>query len=279
MTDHTSLPPHRGRPAQLAILTAPVATHDIESLALPSLGPALPAYRLFIARPRRVGPGPVLYMLDGNAAFDFLTPALLESVPDLAIVGVGYDTAQQFARAWRMGDYSPPEQLRGPMRVDPHAPERMAGGADLFLDRLIGPIRDLAESRLDVDPSRRTLWGHSFGGLCTLYAACTRPGLFSRYAIISPSLWWDTALADRFVALRQFDPAAPTPVYMGCGDREKRTGEDGPPPTAPSPLTVALVETLRADPGLRVDFEVYPGAIHIAALPASLPASLRLASP
>lgn len=269
------LPPHRGRPARLQILTTPVATHAIETLAVQSLGPGAPAYRLFIARPRAPGPHPVLYLLDGNAAFDFLTPELLETAPGLALVGVGYDTDQQFARAWRMCDYSPPERIRGPQRIDPHAPDRMAGGADDFLDRLAGPIRDLAEAGMQV--THRTLWGHSFGGLCALYSACTRPGLFARHAIISPSLWWDTPLAARIVAGRRFDPAAPMPIYLGCGDREKRSGEDGPPPTAPSPLIVALAETLRADPGLRVEFEVYPGAIHIATLPASLPAALRLA--
>ena len=54
--------------------------------------------------------------------------------------------------------------------------------------REAGVLRAAAEDGLRVDPSRRTLWGHSFGGLFTLYALLARPGSFARYAAISPSI-------------------------------------------------------------------------------------------
>ncbi|MWD27291.1 alpha/beta hydrolase [Aquicoccus sp. SCR17] len=277
------LPPHRGREAVLEILQNPPASHRVESW-VPGHAPGregAPATRLFLARPKGQAPAaghPLLVMLDGNAAFDFLTRDLLEAMPGLAVAGVGYDTDKQFAREQRIFDLSPPVAPGAEPRPDPHHPGRMAGGGEAFLDRLTGPLMAEITARCPVDPARRTLWGHSFGGLFTLYAAATRPGSFARYASISPSVWWDEPLARRLTEGARFDPDAPTRMYLALGDREKRTGSDGPPPDGPAPATMALADLLRDKPGLRLETEVYPGAVHIATLPASLPATLRLAA-
>lgn len=281
--DGAALPPHRGRVARLDILHTPLASHEVTSMVLdlPPLRSGAPATRLFLARPRANAPAggfPVLYLLDGNAAFDFLTPALLNSVPGLALAGIGYDTDKQFARAHRIFDYSPPTAPGAPPRPDPHHPERMAGGAEAFLDRLTGEIRSAVETRLPCDPARRMLWGHSFGGLFTVFAATTRSTAFARYACISPSIWWDESLAHRLVDAARFDPVCPTRLYLGLGDSEKRTGSAGPPPDGPAPVTMALAQRLAAKPGLEMRVDVYPGAVHIASLPASLGPVLAMAA-
>lgn len=280
-THPAPLPPHRGRDAQLDILAKPVASHRLSSLTLPDGSVERPATRLFLATPRGAAPEggfPVLYMLDGNAAFDFLPPALLESAPDLVVAGVGYDTEKQFSRAHRVFDYSPPTAPGAPPHPDPHHPGRMAGGAGDFLARLTGPVRETAERGLRVNPARRTLWGHSFGGLFSLHTALTRPGAFARYAAISPSVWWNEAQLRDLAGRACFDPARTTQLYLGLGDREKRTGSDGPPPDGPAPATMALADKLRPLPGLDLTVEIYPGAVHIATLPASLGAAFRMAT-
>ncbi|WP_134681701.1 alpha/beta hydrolase [Paracoccus ravus] len=277
----TTLPPRAGREAELAILAHPPRSHIIQSRdiridAPPEHGGA-ETYRLFIARPRLAVPGgyPALYMLDGNAAFDFLTGALLEAHPGLAVVGIGYATGQQFARASRIRDYSPPASLGAALLPDPHHPARLAGGAENFLPRLVGPLRDAAEAGLPVDPARRTLWGHSFGGLFSLFAAATAPQSFARYAMISPSIWWNEAIARDLVDKTGF--AASTPIYFAVGDREKRGNDPGPEPTAPPAATLALRDALARRPGVDLRAEIFSGAIHIASLPASLPRTLELA--
>ncbi|MBE9637981.1 alpha/beta hydrolase [Salipiger mangrovisoli] len=281
------LPPHRGREATLEILSVPVASHVLSSRVLPraSCGPddpEAPAVRLFLAVPKEGAPAsgwPILYMLDGNAAFDFLTPALLESAPGLVLAGIGYDTEKQFARAHRIFDYSPPVCAGAAPRPDPHHPERLAGGAETYLARLTGSIRAEVERDLPVDPARRTLWGHSFGGLFTLYSALTRPESFARFAAISPSVWWDEALVARLVDTRSIAEGRARPLHFGMGDREKRTGSAGPQPDGPPAATLRAIERLRARPaGLEISAQVYPGAVHIAALPASLPGALALAA-
>lgn len=278
----TMLPPRAGRQAGLAILAHPPRSHRIETrdirLDAPPGQGGPETYRLFIASPLRELPGghPVLYMLDGNAAFDFLTARMLEDQPNLMVVGVGYATQQQFARASRIRDYSPPAAPGAALIPDPHHPERLAGGAESFLTRLVGPLRLAAEAGARIDPQRRTLWGHSFGGLFSLFAASTAPASFARYAMISPSVWWNEELARRLVADLGF--AARVPVYFGVGDREKRGNDPGPEPTAPPAATVALRDALARRPGVDLRAEIYPGAIHIASLPASLPRTLELAA-
>ncbi|WP_295044819.1 alpha/beta hydrolase-fold protein [uncultured Paracoccus sp.] len=239
-----------------------------------------PGHRLFLAVPRGAPPAagwPILYLLDGNAAFDFLTPDHLAAVPGLMLAGIGYDTDRQFAREQRTLDFTAPEGPGDGIRPDPVHPGRLAGGAAQFLDRLTGPLRAAAEAAAPVDPTRRTLWGHSFGGLFTLYALLTRPGAFARFAAISPSIWWDEALIRR-VADGAGRLASPPPLLVALGDREKRSGSDGPPPDGPAPATMRFVADLRDRNGLSPQVHVLPGLVHIQTIAGSLPLALPFAA-
>lgn len=238
-----------------------------------------PGHRLFRAIPKAAPPAqgwPVLYLLDGNAAFDFLTTELLALVPGLVLIGVGYDTERQFAREQRTLDFTAPDGPGDGIRPDPVHPGRMAGGASLFLQRLSGPLRVAAEQDLPIDPARRTLWGHSFGGLFTLYALLSRPEAFARYAAISPSIWWDEALIRRVAAAA--GTSCKPPLLVALGDREKRSGSEGPPPDGPAPATMAFVEGLRLHPGLAPEIHVLRDHIHIQTIAGSLPLTLAFAA-
>lgn len=269
-------PDHARAAARLAIFDAAHPTHALSQETVA----AGPGHRLFIAAPRGTPPAagwPVLYLLDGNAAFDFLTPAHLVQAQGLALVGVGYDTDRQFAREQRTFDFTAPDGPGDGIRPDPVHEGRMAGGAARFLDRLTGILRAVAEDGLRVDPARRTLWGHSFGGLFALYAALTRPDSFARFAAISPSIWWDEALIRRVAAAA--DPGAPRPpLLVALGDREKRSGLDGPPPDGPAPATMDFVDGLRRHPGLDPQVHVLPGLRHIETIAGSLPLAIRFAA-
>ena len=238
-----------------------------------------PGHRLFRAIPKAAPPAqgwPVLYLLDGNAAFDFLTIELLALVPGLVLIGVGYETERQFAREQRTLDFTAPDGPGDGIRPDPVHPGRMAGGAWLFLQRLSGPLRAAAEQDLPIDPARRTLWGHSFGGLFTLYALLSQPEAFARYAAISPSIWWDEALIRRVAAAA--GTSCKPPLLVALGDREKRSGSEGPPPDGPAPATMAFVEGLRLHPGLAPEIHVLRDHIHIQTIAGSLPLTLAFAA-
>lgn len=267
-------PDHARQGAELRILQSGAPTHELSQKVV-AVGPG---YRLFVAAPRAPAPArgwPVLYMLDGNAAFDFLTPEHLALAPGLMLVGVGYDTDRQFAREARTLDFTAPDGPGEGLRPDHVHEGRMAGGAAIFHRRLTGPLRAAAEAGLAVDAGRRTLWGHSFGGLFTLYALLAQPQGFARHAAISPSIWWDEALIRRIAA-----DAAPAsrPLLVALGDREKRSGLDGPPPDGPAPATMEFAAALARHPGHRAELHVLPGLAHIQTLAGSFPLVLPFAA-
>lgn len=268
-------PDHARQPAALKILEADPQSHRLSQKTVKTG----PGHRLYLAVPKGAAPAagwPVLYMLDGNAAFDFLTEAHLALVPGLMLVGVGYDTDLQFSRERRTLDFTPPDGPGDGIRPDHVHEGRMAGGAAQFLDRLTGDLRRAAEEGLAIDPARRSLWGHSFGGLFTLYAALTRPGAFARFAAISPSIWWDEALIRR-VAAGAARLETPPALMMALGDKEKRSGASGPPPDGPAPATMEFVEGLALHPGFAPEIHVLADHAHIQTIAGSLPLALPFA--
>lgn len=156
-------------------------------------------YRVQLARPKAPAPAagyPLLVMLDGNAAMGALTDEMLAQMAasgrPVAIATVGYQTDQALDATARAFDYTPPVPGQNPT-WDSEARQRRGGGAELFLDLIEQQVLPTVQSRLPVDAARTTLWGHSYGGLFTLYALLTRPTLFARYAAADPSLWWHDA--------------------------------------------------------------------------------------
>lgn len=269
-------PDHARRPAELRLFETGCASHDLTQKTL-SAGPG---YRIFLAVPKEAAPEggwPILYMLDGNAAFDYLTADHLSQVPGLIIAAVGYDTDRQFARELRTKDFTAPLTPGAGLRPDHVHEGRLAGGAEIFHHLLTHEIREAAETGLPVDGGRRTLWGHSFGGLFVLYALLAHPESFARFAPISPSIWWDEALIRRIAAEARV-PAPRPEVLLALGDKEKRSGSDGPPPEGPAPATLSFVELITAHPGLQVDLHVLKDHVHIQTLAGSYPLALPFAA-
>ncbi|RUM98236.1 alpha/beta hydrolase [Pseudaminobacter arsenicus] len=266
----TPAQPRQPQPAALAIFDADVPTHRLERRLVETQSGR--AFQLFFAIPRAAPPAagyPLLYMLDGNAAFDALTPAHLEAAPGLAIIGIGYDTKLRFDVMARSLDNTPVE-------IPLSANGRRTGGADAFLDLLAGELRELAEAGIRVDPARRTLWGHSLAGLCTLYALMTNPGAFRRFVSVSPSVWWN----DQW--LLDFEAKAATTgreieALVMLGNAERRSNPAGPHWEGPAPHTLEMVARLRRWPGLSVSMDIFGGLGHAATLPASFGAALAFA--
>ena len=264
-------------PTRMAIFQAAPESHALFQAPMTTADGA--QYRLFVARPRSTpGPAghPILYMLDGNAAFDLLTPELLASVPDLCIVGIGYDTPFRFDATRRSLDFTPPREGAGPVD-DPVHPGRRIGGADAFLDRLNGEIRAVAEQGIPVDTARRSLWGHSLGGLLTLYALLSRPGRFDRYIAASPSIWWGDDYLLAFEA-RRSPPAQTAEVAIMLGEAERRSSPTAPHWNGPAPATLELARRLEERPNLAVSLQLFPGAVHVASLFQSVPIALERAA-
>lgn len=152
-------------------------------------------YRIFVEAPDAPPPPggyPVLYVLDGNAAFP-VAAFLARSVARRSqatgrgaplVVGIGYPGPEDFDMAARTRDYTLPSPT--PDKII----QGESGGADRFLDFIDGEVKPLIAASYPVDPERQALFGHSFGGLLVLHALFSRPQSFSAYLASSPSLWW-----------------------------------------------------------------------------------------
>ncbi len=64
--------------------------------------------------------------------------------------------------------------------------------------------------------------GSSLGGLVTMYLGLTYPRVFSRLAVLSPSVWWDRRAILRLV--RQARPRPPLRIWVDMGTAEGRRG-------------------------------------------------------
>lgn len=219
-----------------SILETGSAIYETKAITLP--GPeGGAAYRIGVLTPRRSAPEagfPVLYLLDGQAALDLLRDDLLARFPQdqlPVIVTLGYDVDTRIAGDDRTRDYTPPDPDGQPV-ADPRG--RPAGQADRFLSRLSQTILPAAEALVPVDPGRRMLWGHSYGGLFVLYAASRGDAPFSSYVAASPSLWWDDA---RFLTRLRTQigsgdwPSRPLQVITDGGAVSSRSAAGSPDPS------------------------------------------------
>lgn len=167
-------------------------------------------YRILVripAEPAPPGGYPALWMLDGDASFPMCFAEAIHPSTGRdggradpgVIVAVGFPGGATFDVDARARNYTPtPDGDTG----DLHSPA--FGGAAGFLSFLADELRPAIAARLPLDANRQTLFGFSYGGLFTVYAALEGHGRFQRYWAASPSLWFSGGLL-----LRRMRAAAP----------------------------------------------------------------------
>jgi predicted alpha/beta superfamily hydrolase len=180
---------------------------------------------------------PVLYAADANAEFGTVveTARLLsfsKEIPDLVIVGIGYPNRGQgfkASNAERTLDFTPtadPAWVKEFVKDSlPQGlpPAEASGGAAAFLSFIRSELVPSVERTYNVSNQDRAWFGHSFGGLFGAYALFNNEGLFQRFVIGSPSLWWDNraifSAEESFAASRKPLPAR---VFFSVGLLEQR---------------------------------------------------------
>ena len=128
---------------------------------------------------------PVLYMTDGDAHLSH-TAATIEfltrngRIPELIVVGITNTDRTRDLSPTKSTQKNPAGELQFPT----------SGGADNFLKFFETELIPEIEKTYRVQPYR-VLAGHSLGGLFTVHAMVSKPGLFNSYVAVSPSLQWE----------------------------------------------------------------------------------------
>ncbi|WP_375261824.1 alpha/beta hydrolase [Palleronia sp.] len=232
-------------------------------------------YEIGVLTPRRTPPADgfaALFLLDGQAALEVLTPDFLATLdPDAlpVVVSVGYDTDRRFASEERARDYTPPDAGGAPL-ADPRG--RPGGQAPAFLDLLTSEVVPRVEGLAPIDADDLTLWGHSYGGLFVLYAAGTPSAPFAHFVAASPSLWWnDGRYFDRTVGRMSAGdwPDQPLDLHRGEMERARASTPGNPNAQKLARMRAALREdafgtlaaTARAA-GIPGETTIFPGLSH-----------------
>ncbi len=122
-------------------------------------------------------PLPVLYVLDGEWNHELASGIVGHfirwgRIPDMAVVSLNNIN--------RTKDFTPTEH-------DQRYPG--SGGAKQFLEFIEEELIPHMEKEYNLS-NQRILFGHSFGGLFSLYTLKSKPTLFDGYIAVSPSVWW-----------------------------------------------------------------------------------------
>lgn len=153
------------------------------------------------------------FVLDGNAYFatttDIVRRHQFVARKKAIAVGVGYPISEAvFDIHRRVFDMTPPSKNRlptwkprqgagaGPSQGHRQGemPQVRYGGAATFQRVLVDDVLPAVQDILPLVPlaeMRKVLFGHSFGGLFTLFSLFTEPGVFDTYVAASPSIWFN----------------------------------------------------------------------------------------
>lgn len=279
-------------PCGEAASPAPAAAYlaDVTTIAMTS-SVSHRAYQISIALPSNYAPGhapyAVLFAADANAQFGTIveTARLLSLgglIPPLVVVGIGYaNPGQGYVASFapRSLDLTPTVSAKDLAYLEnfAHAVDfpvpTATGGADEFLTFLRGELVPYIEAHYNVSHQDRAWLGHSYGGLFGAYALLHNDGLFQRFVIGSPSLFYDDGAIFRaeesYAATHK---AMPARLYLSVGAEEENDGDDR---MVGNLAHLAAQLRQRHYDGLTVESEIFNGETHASVIPLTIFKGLR----
>ena len=156
---------------------------------------------------------PVIYLLDGSADEDFIhivglvqfnTFEWVNKVPKSIVVGI--------ANVDRARDFTYPSTIT---ELNERFPT--SGHSDSFISFVENELQPYIAKKYRTN-QEKTLIGQSFGGLLATEILLKKPTLFTKYIIVSPSLWWDNgSLLNLPSTLYTEGYNQQTTIYIGVG--------------------------------------------------------------
>ncbi|SIS99298.1 alpha/beta hydrolase [Paracoccus saliphilus] len=236
-----------------------------------------------------------LWLLDGNAVIGTAVDAMRAQAfwpegTDIgwgALIAIGYPTSDAYDPFRRSWDLGPPPGRSYPPFHEGGAEVRTGGGGEMARF-MLEDVRVFLADHVRLDPERQSLFGHSFGGLFTLWLMFTRPDAFRTWIAASPAITWEDSFLQRH--LEEFQPAGRAlTVHLSAGEWEgselapfQRDRADAAERLAQKEQTrtVAAAREMAASLtclGLRAGFEIYPDETHMSVLPMAVNRAVRCA--
>ena len=177
------------------------------------------------------------------------------------IIGIGHhekDIPQQ-----RFYDFTgPAAQYNFPVRRGREMKPMPAGGAEKLMQFLMEQVLPMVKEKHPVNPNEIALYGHSLGGLFVLWSYLNYPAKFSKYAAISPSIWWNEH--ELFTILDQAQDSYHSPLYITVGGAEGDMVDDA-----------KKFAEIAAEKGIRNEFYVADQENHASVIPTTMSRILR----
>jgi predicted alpha/beta superfamily hydrolase len=258
-------------------------------------------YRIFLFVPAGEPPAegwPLLMMTDGNATFPFAFASLVTQAPYPSatnvgwgvIAAIGYPSDEPYNALRRAWDLGPPPVKSYPPYFEGGPPVRIGGTVEL-LDFVETQLLPRLADMVRLDATRRSLFGHSFGGLFALYALFERPGLFANWIAASPTIYWEGSEILNNEARRQRVAGNAAFLHLSAGEYEgdelapfQYRNEDAASrlEKKKSEQTVALAQDmadrLNGSPdGIRTQFELFAGETHMSVLGPAINRAVNIA--
>ncbi|MBS1652880.1 MAG: alpha/beta hydrolase [Bacteroidetes bacterium] len=156
---------------------------------------------------------PVIYVLDGSINEDFFhlagivqynTFSWVNQIPKSIVVGI--------ANINRKRDFTDSTNIFENKKLVPSC-----GGSSKFISFIEEELQPYIEKNYKTN-SIKTIIGQSLAGLLATEILFTKPGLFSTYIIVSPSLWWnDGALLKKTPSILNKNFTQKINIYVGVG--------------------------------------------------------------
>ena len=162
---------------------------------------------------------PVLYMQDGQNLFDPETSFIQGNHWRLGETADALIDAGAIEPMVIVGTYNV-----GVKRIDEYTPvedKRLGGGqADAYGRMLVEELKPFIDQRYRTLPGAENcgMGGSSLGGLVTLYLGLRYPTVFSRLAVMSPSVWWRNRTILKTVAALPKKPELR--IWLDIGTKE-----------------------------------------------------------
>lgn len=223
---------------------------------------------------------PVICTLDADYSFAIAANHLEHlavrnnQAPHAILVSIAYTGAypdRDRYRRERTRDYTPlffPEGGYGPEY------QTQSGGGPAFLHCIAEEIMPLINGHYRALADDWTLVGHSYGGLFATWVLQSRPDLYARYLIVSPSLWYSNRIMIERERTGEFAPPTRDQyAYFAIGSWEEQP-ERGQFMVSEMREFTRLLEA-RTRGRIRLKSRVFEDETHASIFPAAFSTGIR----